>query len=341
MSRGPRTGRGQRAAQTSDPMQFVSDMRDIASPNSGARQVTDPMVAATLMADETRSRLEAVLFRCSGRAVVLLSGGVDSIFVAATAVSIGVKPHAITVVTEGASDEKNAVAAAHALDLTHEVIQLTATDVVELARDVVSRLGTYELWEVTAAIPVLAAYQSFEDDHDLGPILTGSGADAILAGGRTLTHAIDSREAVEEVDRMIRSESASNFTYHRLVPNFYPALLGQRASHLIHVFQTIRFWEVCESFAPPVLFGVRKGGSVDKLCLRIACNQLLPDSAKELAWGHKDTIQRSTGIMGSLVRSARRCAAELPGARTYTDPATEPFDTIATRLYLALLALRP
>jgi asparagine synthase (glutamine-hydrolysing) len=39
-----------------------------------------------------------------------------------------------------------------------------------------------------------------------------------------------------------------------------------------------------------------------------------------------------------LAAAARYRAADLPGARTYTDPETESWQAVATRLYLALLA---
>jgi asparagine synthase (glutamine-hydrolysing) len=172
---------------------------------------------------------------------------------------------------------------------------------------------------------------------DVGAVLTGSGADAILGGGRRLTHPIDSSAAREELDRLIRAESSSNFRYERLIPDFHPALLDDYATHLVHVFQTVRWWQAVENFAPPALFGNHEGQLADKLAVRIACADLLPDGAKHLAWNAKAGIQRSSGLMGVLAASARQFAADLPGAQTYTDPITEDPEAVATRLYLALL----
>jgi asparagine synthase (glutamine-hydrolysing) len=162
----------------------------------------------------------------------------------------------------------------------------------------------------------------------------------VFAGGRPLRHRLDSPAAVAELDRVVRAEAAANFTRRRLVPHFYHALLGARAEHLIHVFQTAAFWTIAETLAPQALFGVRDGRPVDKLCLRLACESLLDPPARQLAWTAKDPIQRSTGLMSVLAAAAREHAATLPGARTYSDPRGEPFETIATRLYLALLAAR-
>ncbi|MFI6870874.1 asparagine synthase C-terminal domain-containing protein [Nocardia sp. NPDC050406] len=325
------------AEQTGDAMQFVADVRNIDTPNPQRRQLADPVAAATLFKDETVSRIESILNAQSGTPVILLSGGVDSILVAAAAVKLGVRPHAITVIANGGTDRENAVAAADALGLTHEIIDLSEDTVVDLAREAVNRLGLPELWEVSYAIPLLATLPVLDRIGTTGPILTGSGADAIVGGGKVLGHPIDSPQAIEELDLIIRKESANNFVHDRLVPDFYPRVMGKYADQFVHVFQTLRFWEVAETFAPPALFGNRDGNPVDKFAVRIACEMLLPETSKNLAWAKKSAIQRSAGIMGTLATASRTFAASLPGAQTYSDPMTEPYEAVATRLFLALL----
>ncbi|WP_228002206.1 asparagine synthase-related protein [Nocardia australiensis] len=310
---------------------------DIAKPNPDLRTITDPREAAQAVALETRSRIAAVLDKFGGTPAVLLSGGVDSIYVAAVAVELGAKPVAITIVTEGQTDEANAAAAASVLGLRHDVIRLNVNEVSDLSREVMRRLDTSELWEVTAGIPLLAARRSFDAIADLGAILSGSGADAILGGGRKLTYPVSSSEARTEIDQLIRTESAANFRYERLVPDFYPALLDQYADRLIHVFQTVRWWQIAECFAPTALFGEHNGRMTDKLALRTACDAQLPEGAKHLAWAAKAPIQRSSGLMSVLATAARTYAANLPGARTYADPIMEDAEAVATRLYLSIL----
>ncbi|WP_280183152.1 asparagine synthase-related protein [Nocardia cyriacigeorgica] len=328
----------ERDDQTAEPLQYVSDiLDDIADPKPDERTITDPDRAAQLIAGETRSRISAVLERFGGRPAVLLSGGVDSIYVAAVAVALGAEPVAVTVATDGEHNEANAAVAAAALGLRHHVVRLGAADVTELSRDVMGRLGTSELWEVTAGIPLIAARRVFAAIPDLGAILGGSGADAIFGGGRRLTHPPASLEARIELDQLIRAESAANFRYDRLVPHFYPALLDEYADRLIHVYQTVRWWRLAETFAPPALFGTHGGRPFDKLALRIACDAALPAGSKHLAWSAKTPIQRSSGLMGALATAARSYAADLPGARTYSDPITEDAEAVATRLYLALI----
>ncbi|WP_280232266.1 asparagine synthase-related protein [Nocardia cyriacigeorgica] len=329
------------AAQTGEALEQVADLRDIATPAPERRRLADPSAAAALMKTELLERLQAVFQAQAGDPVVLLSGGVDSIAVAAAAVALGVRPHAVTVSAAGGTDTANAAAAAAGLGLTHEVIDIDEQDVVTLAREAMARLRLSELWEVTYAIPLIAAADALDQRANVGPILTGSAADAILAGGKTVSHPLGSPEAVDELDQIIRKESANNFRYDRLVPDFQARVIPTYETRFIHVFQTMRFWEIAETFAPPALFGERKGEPVDKLCLRIACEQLLPESIKSLAWAKKSPIQRSAGIMGTLAAGARRAAAALPGAQTYTDPMTESFEAVATRLFLALLQHEP
>lgn len=325
-------------AQTAEPLEYVSDiLPGMAEPNPDARVIVDPAAAAELITNETTGRIGAVLDRFAGTPAVLLSGGVDSIYVAAIAVQLGAQPRAITIVTDGQSDATNATAAAAALGIKHDLIHLERNDVVSLSQVVMDRLGIPELWEVTAGIPLVAAIPALDQISDLGAILTGSGADAIFGGGRKLSHPIQSVEARAELDRLIRKESAANFRYDRLVPDFYQNLLRNYAGQLVHVFQTVRWWQVAEQFAPPALFGEHSNRAVDKLALRLACEKVLPEPARELAWAAKSPIQRSSGLMSALASAAREYAANLPGATTYTDPRTEDLEAVATRLYLALL----
>lgn len=312
-------------------------MRDIATGRPDLRQIRDPEVAAKSLTRELESRLDAVFAAYSGEPIVLLSGGVDSIAVAAAAVHMGVHPHAITIASAGATDTENATAAAAALGLTHELVELDARQLSELAIEAVSRLEVTELWEVSYAIPLLAAAHALDRRSTVGPILTGAGADAILAGGKKIGHSIESPAATIEMDRVIRAESGSNFRRDRLVPDFYERVIPQYADRFMLLFQTERFWEVAETFAPEALFGERDGRPVDKLCLRLACESLLPRSTADLAWAEKSPIQRSAGIMGSLATAARARAASLPAAQTYTNPMNEDWESVATRLFLALL----
>ncbi|MEU8901775.1 asparagine synthase-related protein [Nocardia sp. NPDC048505] len=325
------------ADQTGAALQYVADLREISTPNPGIRQLRDPAAAAELLKRELGYRLDAVFREHPGDPVILLSGGVDSIAVAAAAADLGVRPHAITITTAGGTDAIHAAAAAEALGLTHEILDLDDQAVTDLAQESVARLGTSELWEISYAVPLLAAVHALDRRQSVGPILTGSAADAILAGGKKLRSPIESANAVTELDSLIRRESAANFRRERLVPDFYERIMPTYADQFVLLFQTVRFWQVAETFAPEALFGDHNGVLADKLCLRLACEQLLPDSVKSLAWAQKSAIQRSAGIMDTLALAARRYAAGLPGATTYTDPISEDAEAVATRLFLALL----
>ncbi|MFG1792653.1 asparagine synthase-related protein [Nocardia sp. NPDC049149] len=337
MTASPRIDGGT-ADQTGEAAQYVADLRDVTSPAPELRSVSDPVAAAALIRDELLSRLEALLGAYTGDPVVFLSGGVDSILVAAALAHLGIRPHAITMVTAAGTDRANAQAAASALGLSHEIVELDQAALVALAGEAIARLGIPELWSVSYAIPLLAAVPVLDRIGPVGAILTGSGADVILGGGKTPPHPIDAPQATHDVDRMIREQVASSFSYYRLVPDFYPLVLDGYADRFVRVFQTIRFWEIAATFAPQALFRASDNQVIDKLCLRIACDQLLPESVKSLAWTKKSPFQRSAGIMDALATAARSFAATLPGAQTHRDPMVEPYEDVASRLFLALLA---
>ncbi|WP_305093147.1 asparagine synthase C-terminal domain-containing protein [Prescottella sp. R16] len=327
------------AGQTATGVQYVADCENVDIDGIELRTITDADTAALAVADETADRLRAVFDAFRGRPIVLLSGGVDSILVAATAATLGTRPHAITVVTDVDTDDYGpASAAAQALGLTHEVIYLTQDEVVDLAERTTRILGTAELYEVAAAIPLVAARNAIAahaaQQDEAVALLTGSGADAIFAGGRFVTAPIDSPSATAELDAFVRAEVCANFVRHRLVPDYYERVLGDFADNLVHVFQTERFWQIGRTLAPPALFRNVDGTVRDKMPLRIACSNTLPSGAASLAWTRKSPIQRSTGVLGALTQAARASAACLPGAGTYSDPLTEPIENVAVRLYL-------
>ena len=328
------------ALQTAKPMQFVADDHALDVDGSSLRITTDPDIAAKAIAAETLDRIRVVLDSYPADPIVLLSGGVDSILVAATAVAIGAAPRAITIVVDGETvDRAPAIAAAEALGLRHEVVVLSSSDVVSLAKSAVAALGVNELWEVAAAIPILAASELIRRFSAASPapaaVLTGSGADAIFAGGRVIEHPIESAAANQALDEVVRTETGTNFVRDRLVPDFYERLLGDDAQALIHVFQTERFWQLAEQLAPPALFGHVVGAAHDKLAVRLACERLLPETAQHLAWTRKSPIQRSSGLFDALADAARARAAQLPGATTYSNPLTESMESVAVRLFLA------
>lgn len=317
--------------------EYVADLRDITDPAPELRVINDAQLAARMLEDAIRKRVDAALDGATS-ANILLSGGVDSIVVAAVAVEVARRcawrPDALQALTINAPNSRDGERASHAasvLGLRHRVIDLTDRDVRALAVAAKAVLGTPELWEIAAAVPLLAAREHF----NRGPTLTGSGADAILAGGKFLEHSLDSSDATAELDVLIRTEAGANFRRQRLVPDFYELLLPDSHTRHVDVFQTVALWELSSTFGPGALYGVRDGEVWDKYALRLACAVLTGDSS--LAWVPKSPIQRSSGIFDSLVRCARDDAARAPGARTYTDPTTESLEQLVARLYLAAL----
>lgn len=328
------------ANQTTAPMEYVADLVDVLRDGTNLRKEINPAAAANAVGSELNNRLAAVLRAFPVDPIVLLSGGVDSILVAAAARAAGVSAHAITVTANFTSDEVDtARSAASALGLTHDVVVLSPDEIRNLALDAKQQLGTSEIWEIAAAVPILAVRQQLDQHRRrVGSaqfaILTGSGADAIFAGGVQLAACKQRVDSVSELDRIVRAEVFSNFRRNRLIPHFYDVLLGPMTKNLFHVFQTRRFWEYAETLAPEALFAIKDGQSHDKMPLRLECERLLPENMKHLSWKPKAPIQRSTGIFDALLLAARSYAAELPGSTTYSNPVNEPLELLAIRLYL-------
>lgn len=169
-----------------------------------------------------------------------------------------------------------------------------------------------------------------------GPVLTGLGADAIFAGGRTLTNRIDSHDAVLELETAVRAEASRNFRRERYIPDFFDRVRAGAHLPLVSAFQTREAWKLSRHLAPPALWGQRDGITYDKYCLRLASDQL--GVPADLVWTRKDPLQRSSGVVGALGRALREDLSAVPGALTYTDPRTDDADLVLARAALNYLA---
>lgn len=114
---------------------------------------------------------------------VLLSGGVDSTYLATVATACGVRPlFALTSEFEerhGMNETPYAAAVARWLDLKHEVVAVTAEQGLDLLRDVVlSAAEPCAAWAAVTHFRVLARAQQL----DVGVVLSGLGADEIFGG---------------------------------------------------------------------------------------------------------------------------------------------------------------
>jgi asparagine synthase (glutamine-hydrolysing) len=336
-------------AEAADPAQYVADQIGDQLVAADGPGTTDRDAAAAALIGLVERRIAAVLETTSNvRPGLLLSGGIDSLLVAACAHRIGLDPLAVTVLYDDGHDntalpleDSRAITAAKALGIEHRVISMTAADVHALARRCIRVLETTELWEVCAAVPGLAAIEHLDAAGACGPALTGSGADALFLGGEQLTAPVGSEKALAEYRSRVTAKVRRNFTRARLVPDFYERLLGDRADRYVQVFQSESFWRFSQIIDPSLLWRTVPGVAghpvqVDKYLLRYAAQKLgLPG---ELAFTRKSPLQVSAGIVSALVTNARKDLDGNPANRLYADPKTEPAEHTAARLYLEKLA---
>lgn len=301
------------------------------------RFMTERQEAADRLVDHSNLRLAAIRDSRPGDDYhLMLSGGVDSMFLAGACKTQGIMPTAWTVsVGEAGQDEAEAAAelAGH-LGIRHIVVTLSDNRVVELAESVISALGVDELWEVCAAIPIVAAVEAISSAAVAAPvILTGGGADACLGGGYRPTNPAGSRALRLELERVIHQKVVDSFTEDRLVPYFHDKILGRSSDNFYEFFQTKQFWDLTKTWGDEALFGVGPAGQMaDKVCLRDAATSVgVPD---QLVWRPKSPLQYSSGMVACLGRIARQSALAWPGAAEYSDPLVESAEAVLARFAL-------
>lgn len=317
---------------TPRPREYVADALPTPLPPA-PRTVRDLDEAADRLTTLTRRRIAELTANRPGRHGLLLSGGVDSMVVAAALVEAGHRPEAVTfVATIGGeplgTDLDGACGLAAALDLHHEVLTVDVDELPQLAAETVAALGTTDVWEVCAGLPFTRCAQGLRALQADGLWWTGGGADVLLGGGKTFD-APDSPDAAARMDTLIDAQVAASFTRNRYIPDFYERLLGADQDRLVLTYQTHDAWETTRSLHPTVLW--REGH--DKAALRAAAERL--GVPHELAWRPKDPLQRSSGLFDAFEAAARQAAAKAAGP--YTDPLVEPAGQVASRLWLASL----
>jgi asparagine synthase (glutamine-hydrolysing) len=317
--------------------EYVADELDLSS-QLIQRDVKDISIASLMLLEYGVKRLKGLMENEVDRPLLLLSGGVDSIFLAFLCRQLSVNPMAVTVTTRGfdSTESHRAQRAAAAVGLEHMVLELDENRVHELARQAVEMLGTSELWEVGAAIPILAIEES-EVSRGSGLWLTGGGADVLLAGGRQLKSPPRTPAADIELDALVREGMDKGFRRNRLVPDFFERLLGGAFDNYVEFFQTADAWNITRKFASDVLFVTNQnaGSGVeffDKACLRsLVCEMGAP---ADLVWTKKNPLQQSSGVIHMLAKIARSEMSVDGFSGTYGDPKLEPFENSVARLWL-------
>ena len=179
------------------PYEYLADNIDVRI--KGERSIKDLDTAAQGVISYTKIRvlevfhatiitLKTMRMKKAGKLGLMLSGGIDSVLLAAVLKDLGIDFHAVTVAAKGlnSQDRDNSIALAEKLNFSHSVVEVDSKTLSTEIPLTIEKLGTDELWEVLAALPISLAFKEFNDKGVKGLVLTGNGADAIFAGGKIL-----------------------------------------------------------------------------------------------------------------------------------------------------------
>lgn len=327
------------------PYEYLADNIDVRI--KGERSIKDLDTAAQGVISYTKIRVLEVFHahndylennenEKSGKLGLMLSGGIDSVLLAAVLKDLGIDFHAVTVAAKGlnSQDRDNSIALAEKLNFSHSVVEVDSKTLSTEIPLTIEKLGTDELWEVLAALPISLAFKEFNDKGVKGLVLTGNGADAIFAGGKILKEKnLYSENASNELDSLVLQDVSRNFTRDRVIPDFYERVLGKDDKRFTMTFQNRQAWELSHLLAPNVLWTEDElGRKYDKSALRKAAEML--NVPKELAWTSKSPLQKSSGLMDALILHVRESMARYENATNYTNPLEEDIDILLARTAL-------
>lgn len=327
------------------PYEYLADNIDVRI--KGERSIKDLDTAAQGIIGYTKIRVLEVFHahndylennenEKSGKLGLMLSGGIDSVLLAAVLKDLGIDFHAVTVAAKGlnSQDRDNSIALAEKLNFSHSVVEVDSKTLSTEIPLTIEKLGTDELWEVLAALPISLAFKEFNDKSVKGLVLTGNGADAIFAGGKILKEKnLYSENANNELDSLVLQDVSRNFTRDRVIPDFYERVLGKDDKRFTMAFQNRQAWELSHLLAPNVLWTEDElGRKYDKSALRKAAEML--NVPKELAWTSKSPLQKSSGLMDALILHVRESMARYENATNYTNPLEEDIDILLARTAL-------
>lgn len=314
--------------------EYVADERSI---DPGTYEITKYAPAKLAVVDYLRSRLEAVLKRWPGRPALMLSGGVDSILIAAVLAQLRTDVLAVTFSQDSspqaAEETRVASEVAHELGFEHHVVSPRGEALNGLLKETVERLDSAEPWEVLSGA-ILVAVDKLGQDHGAdGALITGAGADALFLGGKPIDASRE--DYLQQWDAQVRRGIKVNFTRERFIPDFYERLIADPERH-IQVWQTHKAVDLALRIHPCVTRG--SDLTQDKALFRHIAADL--GINPELVQTTKNPMQVSSGGLEAIVTLARQQLARQAGEKTYSDPIDEPLEFTVARLFLERLQCR-
>jgi len=230
--------------------------------------------------DELRSR---------GCDTILFSGGIDTSFVALSAVKAGLRPRLITVLFPGSRDEAYVDLVASRLGLELVKVRPTVEEALRCADEALTAIETIDPIEVISASAVCLGLAKA---RELGSrcVATGDGGDELFIGYDFLLDA-DPGRLSEWLEKVIRGAFFNSVPMgSRLGVRVYLPLYSQRAK------------EIALRASPGCTVRPVRGRPFGKYLLRLA---LEAHGLVEVAWRPKDPITRGSGVE-LLLDSMRR-----------------------------------
>lgn len=288
-----------------------------------------PEVAIDGVLSLLRERVLAVIENNGDNVTIMLSGGIDSILLAAVVSQIVPHAQAITFAQpgsiQGTDEAKSASMVASQLGLKHKIVAPTNAEYMNTVKSVVGKLDSAEPWEVIAG----ATLASITDQAPTGLLLSGAGADALLLGGEKLQFSHLDANRTDLWAQKVTDKIRSNFTRHRFIPDFYERIIDNPDRH-IQIWQDLSAVQLIQKIHPDLIRGAE--WKHDKLVLRQAAMMLgIP---QEIAFRKKNPMQESGGGLESIISESRNQLSSIYGDKTYSNPLTESIEWTVARLTL-------
>ena len=301
--------------------EYVADEIELTQPTY---DIIDVDEAKSLVLSYLERRLVASTGNYEGRPVMMLSGGIDSILVAAVLSRVRPDVLAVTFAQPGGEAEAELTRArmvAEHFGFDHKTVEPDAHEFRTLLKTVICALESSEPWEVLAGAVLGAVNDCALSVNADGALVTGGGADALFLG---VVGDVDIAHWPERVHKLVRD----NFTRHRFIPDFYERLICDEDRHIL-AWQTKEAFELSQRLHPSVIRGPEL--NIDKKLFR---DLGVP---AELAHATKSPMQVSSGGVAAIVNLAREELSDSFGDMTYSDPLTEGLEFTVSRLMLQRL----
>lgn len=297
-------------AVTNEPEEYLP--KDWKQKFPRRHDVKDGDLAVSEVLRYLKERLKLIVNTSSKPPVLLLSGGIDSILIAAVLADLEPDTVAVTFHWQGAGEAEaesvaeveNATAVARQFELRHHVLTPDPKEFQSGISDVIRYLETTEPWEILAGYIYFSVDQFCQKHHLEGPLVSGAGADVLTLGGKEFRAKHTDSETMNSWADEVESEVSRTFTRNRFIPDFYERILSDPDNHF-KVWQTNAAVDLARHLHPEAVRGT--GLELDKKIFRMAAQKVgVPE---QYCFAPKSPMQVSSGGFPVWYMGRARCSA--------------------------------